>query len=204
MEALPRCYLELFRISVASHWGNTGRRFDFLYLFTLWRIRKTKLINGQHIQSTLLLNLFNFYDLRCRDPRDRLYALLAISDADNLDLQPDYSDLCTPAILSRRLTTALIRYSDSWQQYSNIFVPACIWRYSDHAPAKTMDDIPSWCLHLDLPIGTSLPLALPKFVWSPYPRLSGVSPLILQPGDSTLVVKGRILDHISRTTPCVF
>src|SRR6201992_1124829 len=62
-------------------------------VFSMWHHRRLMLLpEGDAEFASLLTNLGYYEMLQCRNPRDRIFAILAISeDAEQLKIQPDYS-----------------------------------------------------------------------------------------------------------------
>jgi hypothetical protein len=126
--------------------------------------------------------------MQCRDPRDRIFGLLAISsDTRELKITPDYS---TPAreIFIRTSVSFLKHYPDL-----QFLAHVC-----------TLDNLsdsscPSWALNIPRPANfTTLNLESGKF--APHPYVVFRSPPRFLSNPSVLVLKGRILDRISFCT----
>jgi hypothetical protein len=138
---------------------------------------------------TLLQNMERFEDLECRDPRDRIYALLAISsDTAELAITPDYSDAMSLSLLFRELSIRLLKTSKDLEALDF----ACRW---DNASDSTR---PSWALHIPrspdfqpITLFNGMAHPRPQFSSTFRPRFNG----------SVLLLRGRIIDSISVSTP---
>ncbi|KAJ4297624.1 hypothetical protein N0V90_005517 [Kalmusia sp. IMI 367209] len=171
-------------------------------LLHMWRTRLNARTGvGQSPSFPLLsTNLSLTYGLQCRDPRDRVYALLAISSDVDLDattplIQPDYSDATTLAVLSKRLTLAWLKREDLYHTavFHAVILLACKWRQ----PSA----LPSWCINLDLPYSTMTPRTINSGRWFPHPKTHIDTCLFsLHDDDAVLVFKGRVLDYISEAS----
>jgi hypothetical protein len=127
-----------------------------------------------------------FYeDPQCQDPRDRIFALLAISsDAEGLEIVPDYSTTCTFSHLYHDISVRLLRRSITLEP----LVYACCWSNPDD------DACPSWALNVpSIPIPSTLRLN----VLAAHPRTSLNTSLHFNQDCSILVLKGSISDYIS-------
>lgn len=145
---------------------------------------------------TLLHNIFIYEHLECRDVRDRIYAVLAISsDVDSLEIAPDYQkDL---GVTFHQLSMKLVSTYDNLEP---LYVASCWNNLSNPA-------IPSWALHQPYP-SRLRPHSVPD---SPlnhaHPRSAFVSsiarPRFAQDA-SVMVLKGRHIDKVALSTPRVY
>lgn len=99
--------------------------------YSLWKLRKEALRDpGAATAPPLLRNLESYLHLRCQDPRDRIFALLAISgDADILGITPDYNQPASQvfhqtsvAILKKGINLKILALA-SW--CDNLSSPTC-------------------------------------------------------------------------------
>jgi hypothetical protein len=152
-------------------------------LCALWKIRR--MVRQDPCAATafpLLRNLGDYVILRCEDPRDRIFALLAISgDADELGITPDYSQPISQvtqvfhqtsvAILKKRADLYLLVLA-CW--CNNLFDPAC----------------PSWAYNIPRPVNLQS-IGLAYNVCCPHPTVRARPRL--GAGCSVLVLKGSIV-----------
>ena len=200
MDVLPNEYFILF-YSVRFPAHDTGR---FLFsLHDIWKTRHNVRTSGRHRTkfNYFLRNLSQFYHLKCKDHRDRVYAILSISSDMEVDehsaisIRPDYSEKMTPNALSKQLTVFCIkkRGSRSDTVQHRILNLVCGLRQTA--------EIPSWCINVDLPDSYEKPDLVPANQWSPHPRTSLPAwPTVLD-DQLTMIVKGRKLDTISWASP---
>jgi hypothetical protein len=106
---LPETYFERFEKSRPVEWIYKMK--PIYNLYDLWRKRRMRRVGGDRSDIYQLIhNLRRYYELQCRDPRDRIYALLTISgDVEKLNIQPDYSDSTTADLLAIQLTASLFK-----------------------------------------------------------------------------------------------
>ncbi|KAF1829387.1 HET-domain-containing protein [Decorospora gaudefroyi] len=142
---------------------------------------------AEYTWSSLCHNLQWYQPVLCRDARDRVYAILAISeDAVALGLRPDYSDLNSAEILSKELSSRVLATG-----YNLEFLSFSLsWRQ----PNSTL---PSWCLDLSRPVGVNAPGNIPVEVYTPHPVSFCIHPVRFSGDGTILVAKGRILDCVS-------
>jgi Heterokaryon incompatibility protein (HET) len=157
------------------------------WVFWLWKMRKMRKTKNTFRKMTLLQNMMWCDRLECRDPRDRIFALLGIcSDAAILRIAPDYSEDASVTSIFLRTSVSIIRHSSDL----SCLVYACLWNNSSN------HELPSWALYLPRPLeSTATPIAFG--VCSPHPPVL-IDPLFSIRFDcSTLVVRGSILDQVS-------
>lgn len=157
-------------------------------LYGVWWDRRARLEPGtSYTWSPLLHNLQWYRSLQCGDARDRVYAILAISkDAEELGLQPDYSPLNTADVLSKQLSIGVLTNAFNLELLSF----ALSWDRSN-------SNLPSWRLPLDGPVSVNMSENIPFEVYTPHPEPYGCCLARFNMNDSTLVLKGRILDYVS-------
>jgi hypothetical protein len=135
---LPETYLKQFELSkpIERIYG-IRYKYAFYRLYDLWRKRRMKHAGSErYINYRLIHNLKIYYELECRDPRDRIYALLAISgDARDLNIRPNYSDSTTPDLLAIQLTTSLFKRKDYQPHCLEMLLSACYWRQFSTLPS---------------------------------------------------------------------
>lgn len=141
---------------------------------------------------TLLQNIYNYEHLECRDVRDRIYAVLAISsDIDQLGITPNYQD--DPRCIFHSLTTKLLSTQNNLEP---LYVASCWDNLSDLT-------VSSWALHRPYPSrlrphfvpDSPLNLAHPKRF------LDDMSRPRFEKDHSTMIVKGRQIDTVAQATP---
>lgn len=128
--------------------------------------------------------------LQCRDPRDRVYALMSIcSDMGKLGIVPDYSQSNTALRFSLKLTQRLIEA----EMNLHILTDVC----TRHPPNAT-STLPSWALSLTRSDDFWPPSTFdetfrshPQICLSTNPRFD------MDSATPTIIVKGRILDSVS-------
>jgi hypothetical protein len=139
----------------------------------------------------LLENMCNFEELECSDLRDRIYALLAISNDSTagLPVTLNYSDTNSPERLYHQLSIAELKRRDNLSSLSF----ACRWDNSNLS-------LPSWALNVRRPPETEAYWLQPA---SPHPRckLCEKTMPYFRMNDTVLVLKGCIVDHISLGVP---
>jgi len=128
-------------------------------------------------------------ELKCRDPRDRIYALLAISsDTTQLSIKPDYSASISEVF--RMVTIYILRQASDLQ----VLRFACYWDNT------TESAHPSWVLNGPRDQHLTTTMGFHSGGYTPHPRQLFSAPHL--PLDSfTLILKGRILDRVSFSTP---
>jgi len=131
-------------------------------------------------------NMVRFQSLRCHDPRDRVFALRAISrDATEMAIAPDYSIQSTPEHLYHTITIHYLRASS---KLGVILETACVWD-NESSPS-----LPSWSFnHRRGPMLTPISgipdsLAHPQIPRRSVPRFSCEG--------MVLTLKGRKVDGI--------
>lgn len=159
-----------------------------------WWERHARLQPGaSHTWSSLFHNLQWYQPLQCGDPRDRVYAILAIShDSEVLGLNPDYSSHNTVDALSRELSIRVLENAVNLKLLSFSFS----WRQAN-------SKLPSWCLTLDYSVNTNPPETIPFNMYTPHPKTHGPDLARFCMDDSILVVKGRILDYASASSSSI-
>ncbi|KAF2621167.1 HET-domain-containing protein [Macroventuria anomochaeta] len=157
-------------------------------IYGLWWDRQARLqTETVYTWSPLCHNLQWYQSLLCRDPRDRVYAILAISkDSAALSLNPDYSSMNTPDTLSRHLSVRVLQNGHNLELLSF----SLSWRQ----PHSTL---PSWCLNLDIAFDANSPANVPVEVYKPHPIWQLKESVRFRSNDSVLIVRGRIIDNIS-------
>lgn len=146
---------------------------------------------------TLLQNIYIYEHLECRDVRDRIYAVLAISsDVERLGITPDYQD--DPRSIFHKLSTKLL---SSYDNLEPLYVASCWDNLTDLS-------IPSWALHQpyssrlrphfvpDSPLNLAHPMYQFDKIPSMRPRFNKDC--------TTLILKGRLIDKVTRATPRLF
>ena len=140
--------------------------------------------------STLLQNLQWYHPLRCADPRDRVYAVLAISqDAKELNLKPDYSPLNSADALAKQVSTRILGNAVNLELLSFV----C----SLHRLNSTL---PSWCLILDYDANIDAPDIIALGVYMAHPKVHGSCLARCHTDRSILTVKGQILDYVATSS----
>ncbi|KAF2110753.1 heterokaryon incompatibility protein-domain-containing protein [Lophiotrema nucula] len=126
--------------------------------------------------------------LQCRDPRDRVYALMSVSgDTERLGIVPDYSESNTALRLSLHLTQRLIELN------INTLIDVCTSR-----PPNAATSSPSWVLSLVFPDDFSPPFTFDEvFRPHPYVNVETNTQFDLESTPPTMTVRGRILDTTS-------
>jgi hypothetical protein len=170
--------------------------FDFdiaISVYWLWRPRFLRITKNYH---QLLTNIYIYETLKCRDLRDRVYALLAIScDSPALRIVPDYSENSKIDDVSRKVSIGhLLTYSSP-----DILSYACRWR-GDTRNTST-NSLPSWSIDLSCITSFERPSMLPHQQWAPNPNTAPRNRFHLdnQSHNLHLVLKGSILDVILET-----
>jgi hypothetical protein len=175
-------------------------------VYTLGRFRHQQKKRQKRGASTFLSSLvdnMSWYEyLEFWDPRDRIFALLAISsDSVEFGIMPDYSK-STP--ISRIFLDASVRIVKRAQDLTPL-VFACNWANTWKSPGSSFEEsdpditskLPSWAY---CPPGHTIPVTL-RFGYSTPPPSS---PLVSRPrfslNDSVLILKGHAIDRISKST----
>jgi hypothetical protein len=197
-------FLDLLPVGpVFSFWkqhreGTTSGPWDSAHaVFWLWKMRKLRKtqkmqkIQKLHSTMTLLQNMACYDGLQCRDPRDRIFALLAISsDAPALRISPNYSDQACVVSTFLQTSVSILKTSNDLA----FLAYACLWDNSSNQA------LPSWALYVPRP--TEVTATLITFgVCSPHPSPLIDAPLSVRPDYSAITVKGCILDRISLSFP---
>ncbi|BAE59571.1 unnamed protein product [Aspergillus oryzae RIB40] len=91
-----------------------------------WWERYSRLDPGiRHTRPSLFHNLQRYRHLLCGDPRDKVYAILSLSnDAEVLGLSPDYSPLNTVDMLLKQLSASVLKHAINL----NLLCFALLWR----------------------------------------------------------------------------
>jgi Heterokaryon incompatibility protein (HET) len=135
---------------------------------------------------SLLQNMALYDNHKCRNQRDHIYALLAVSsDTQQLSIKPDYSS--TISDVYQAATICIIRQAKDLQ----FLREACHWGI------KSNPTHPSWALHVPLPENLRSTQAFDSNVYTPHVKSQLCSPPRLESDNFTLTLKGRILDHIA-------
>ena len=149
--------------------------------YSLWAKRQAW---GKPNTATLDYNMADYRTLQCRDPRDRIFSMLAISsDAKELDIQPDYSATNHVGPVYLHTTVRILQTSRNL----NLLPYVC----STHNESD--ESQPSWALNVPI---SPFPTYLPWYLYAPHPQSTPLPPLFREK-NSVLVVKGRILDRIA-------
>jgi hypothetical protein len=151
-------------------------------LIRLGRLSGSESKNFHKPIQTLLQNMQIYDELKCRDPRDRIYALLAISsDTTQLSIKPDYSASISEVF--RMVTISILRQASDLQ----VLRFACYWDNT------TESAHPSWVLNGSRDQHLTATMGFHSEGYTPLPRQLFSAPHL--PLDSfTLILKGRILD----------
>jgi hypothetical protein len=169
-----------------------------LPLFPIWVYRRRKQfqrietsIDGHRpskIADPLLSNMVSYQHMQCRDLRDRIFGLLAISsDTAELGVTPDYSKPANEVFLQTSIAV-LQHYPD----LRPLAYTCMLNNFSD--PIS-----PSWALNIPRPAQlTAVHLEADKY--SPHPRILLRMRPRFHSQQSVLILKGRILDQISFCT----
>jgi hypothetical protein len=195
-------YLEFLPLKHVYHfWRRKGYQLypsQVAYsLYLMWKDRHLS-ASGIHVRSNpakkLLENIGWYWTLKCRDPRDRIYALMAISsDITKLCIVPDYSNANT---VSRLFTTVTAHILRDEQDLATINL-ACFFDNSSNPHH------PSWALNV--PRSDDLiPSNLASIYYSPHPRREVSLPPRLNYEDLALTLNGRLLDRVRMSTPPVY
>lgn len=186
---LPECYRDIWFKDVAEEEIEPGSIANALY-GTWWERRNRKAL-GKDAEwvSGLLPNLQWYSGLRCEDPRDRVYGVLAVSsDRHALAIEPDYSASNTIEALSKDVSVAIfVNGGDLWP-----LSVALEWR-------RLQSGLPSWCINVDCPRETDSEVMSPS-QYEPHPITVREPVGRFDENDNILILKGRILDTIA-TTP---
>jgi hypothetical protein len=156
-------------------------------MYATWWERRSR-INEPQSWSTSLTDQFSCYlRLLCKDPRDRIYAVLAISgDSEALALVPDYSPSNTVNVLAKQLSTRVLSCAEDLE----LLTFAVWWRRPD-------SELPSWCMELDPPHDDDTADRQLFNMYAPHPTQGGADLVRFSECGSLLVVKGRLLDIVS-------
>lgn len=94
--------------------------------YSTWWERYSRLDPGiRHTRPSLFHNLQRYRHLLCGDPRDKVYAILSLSnDAEVLGLSPDYSPLNTVDMLLKQLSASVLKHAINL----NLLCFALLWR----------------------------------------------------------------------------
>lgn len=175
-------------------------------IYNLWSTRQSqRREEGARFGSKLIDNMALHNARQCLDSRDRIFALLAISsDAVELGIIPDYS---TPAghifldasvrILQKGSTLISLAYASRWAGGEILY----------EAQSQSQDHLlqpmfPLWALR---PPSIPIPFNSRFYVCHPHPITSLFNrPPRFSHDLSILILKGRVLDRISISTPVMF
>jgi hypothetical protein len=145
--------------------------------------------------TTLVSLIVQFGELDCHDPRDRVFALLALStDARQLAIEPDYSAENTLALHYRNYTARVLLTANNLEP----LVLACRWQNSSDS------NVPSWAItvpraHYQAPSYVDPEVTRPAAKAHPYGSFR-VAPRF-EHARNILILKGRQVDQISLTAP---
>ncbi|PMD30290.1 HET-domain-containing protein [Hyaloscypha variabilis F] len=162
-------------------------------IFAIWRTYRLKRKTpGGVITSSrdILSNMFRFQNLQCRDHRDRIYALLAISsDALELGISPDYSK--SPQKIFLDASISIINHRKD----------LVMLNFACHMDNLSDFTHPSWAIALPQPVHLQ-PNLLEPVTFRPHPQPNVHPPALLHSRgkSSVLIVRGRIVDRISLAT----
>ncbi|PMD60012.1 uncharacterized protein K444DRAFT_589727 [Hyaloscypha bicolor E] len=159
-------------------------------IFSIWRTyqhARQKAATATSFAYSLLSNMSRFENMQCRDPRDYIFALLAISsDSIDLGITPDYSK--SPKQVFLDTTISMV------ESHANL----------DYLTFACRTDNSSDLIHSSWAITSPRPAhlwsrTLPFKVFSPHPFLIlHARPRFFADGKTNaLTLKGRILDHFS-------
>jgi hypothetical protein len=165
-------------------------------VYQLWRCRRVQII--QHPESnqsyqpmeTLLSNLCFYRGHECRDSRDRIYALLAISsDRAELDITLDYSDANLVNNVYIHVSRLIIQRSNRLAVLNGILL------FGNSSEVE----YPSWALNSSRPPDSHHVNITPTGL-RPHPRIQLTGPRVFLE-NRVLVLRGRIVDYIFLSTP---
>ncbi|KAF2446860.1 hypothetical protein P171DRAFT_429816 [Karstenula rhodostoma CBS 690.94] len=165
-------------------------------LWTIWKQRaKGRGTGPSNVGGylPLLVNVHNFFHLKCSDTRDKVYALISISSdvnqgGDGLTIRPDYSEAISPSTLSHRLSAAYIRAG----KCIHVMIYASKW--------FKLSSLPSWSIDIEISGFTAPANPITNGHWTPHPEIESTSRPQLIHNDTALVCKGRIVDCIAQTS----
>jgi hypothetical protein len=145
----------------------------------------------QSMDTSLLPNMIWLGDLNCLDPRDKIYAVLAISTGNAvLEIIPDYSETNTITQTYIDASKAILKHASDLTMLMN----ACWWD-------NTSLDYPSWALNIPR-TAEKLSDYVPPGQYTPHPRIElDRIPIIHK---NVLPINGRILDTIMFTTKTIY
>jgi hypothetical protein len=162
-----------------SPWDITGP------LYAIWRYRMTVVGHAVVPKEQLLINMYFYDTLRCRDPRDHIYALLAVSaDSTDLGIDPDYSDSNPADRLYHQVSVRMLR------SRSDLIVLSCACKWYN----TTGSAVSSWVLN---PPPRLVAVTTNLLNNAPHPQHTLSSSLRFCSDDSVLVVKGRCIDAVA-------
>lgn len=178
---------------LAQYWRTNpsyrGLSHDYVIqsILTIWNKRNF----GRSIEHAPKLmdniRVHGFY-LRCRDPRDRIYALLSLSaDTAELGIDIDYSK--SPAQIFHQTSVVLLR-ADVWS------IDMLSWTCRRDNLAD--DGIPSWAIRNPRPILLSANSS-PPGLYAVHPKRPLTRQLQFRENDSVLVARGRIITCVTRS-----
>ena len=161
-------------------------------LYFIWH-RRTKLAEDPTVPKvSLLANLDRFDYLHCRDPRDRIYALLAVSRSE-LGIAPDYSKSNSTHRHYHQVSLRVLRDSSNFEA----LVIACRWYDSTGWVS------PSWTLKPPPP-----PTLIAQFTsfaeHAPHPHFSRLPLPRFRSNDSVLVLRGRRIDAVATSAHATY
>jgi hypothetical protein len=192
LSMIPPCYINRFRREAREN--SHRRRQDIAAaMWEIWWQRRAMSRTISTISTIdkpdafLLQNMQSYSSLQCRDPRDKIYALLAVSsDAKKLAIVPDYAQ--PPETVFVQIT---VRHIQNYEDLRTLaFV--CLWAN----PSDT--SFPSWAINMfsrsdDVPVPGNLPFNY----FQPHPYSSLCTTPFFNHSLTTLTLKGRVLDRIS-------
>jgi hypothetical protein len=151
--------------------------------FSLWLRRRGSVTRGLSLEE----NLYSYWRLNCQDPRDHIYALLAISDdIEQLDIKPDYAQPVVECFI--RTTSAILMHLHELRFLS------FVCQLNDVTDRRC----PSWSLNF-FPIHRELAEMTPRCKAHPCSTLH-VTPRF-HTNNTVLVLKGRVIDKVTFVTP---
>lgn len=204
MELLPNCYVRRFWKEATPPMGAIPSNIS-ASVYSLWHKRKAQQRDEKEVVQTLLVNMSLCEDLKCWDPRDRIFALLAISsDAERLNIKADYSDAATASRVFLDVSIRILQCATDLQLLRLV----CRWgiaKPSDESPMLGPQQTPSenlsWALsplHSRQP-----PSGLTRECGAhPWKKLSSQPRSIAD--DQVLLLKGRLVDQITISTTLNF
>jgi hypothetical protein len=196
LKFLPRQHVYTFWET--NHKSRTNSPWDFVTsIFSIWityNPARQKAATMRPCHSQLLTNMSRFVTMQCRDPRDYVFALLAISsDSIGLGITPDYSKSPNQFFLDTTISMA-----ESYQSLDYLTFACRTDNLSDLTHS-------SWAVTSPRP-AYLWSRTLRYRVFSPHPFLILYAPprFFADGKTNALTLKGRILDHFSFTKSPIY